>query len=127
MATKKSSKKKSRKKTTKSNRRASKNKAAKKTVGAVRNPAQSKNRRAGRAVSRRPSVLASEQSGDSQGLSRRQRADSEIVDELVGEGNAFEAGVVAGVEEAEEFDEREVHAREVLDDDVPGEYLDKDS
>jgi len=68
----------------------------------------------------------SEQSGDLQGLSRRESADSESVDELVEEGNAFEAEVVAGVERAGDEDEREVRTREVPEDDVPGEYLDKD-
>jgi len=53
-------------------------------------------------------------------------ADSESVDELIEEGNAFEAGVVAGVEDAGEHDTREVHTREVPEDDVPGEYLDED-
>ena len=42
------------------------------------------------------------------------------------EGNAFEAGVVTGVEEADERDESEVHTHEVPEDDVPGEYLDED-
>ena len=60
-------------------------------------------------------------------MSRRELADSESVDELLEEGNAFEAGVVAGVEEADDTDEREVHTREVPEDDVPDEYLDKDS
>ena len=67
-----------------------------------------------------------EQSGDLQGLSRRERADSESVDELLEEGNAFEADAVSGVEEADNTDEREVHTHEVPEDDVPGEYLDKD-
>src|SRR5580704_12850581 len=40
------------------------------------------------------------QSGDLQGLSGRERADSESVDELVEEGNAFEADAVAGVQDA---------------------------
>jgi len=66
------------------------------------------------------------QSGDLQGLSDLERADSESVDELIEEGNAFEAGVVAGVEEAGEHGDREVHTREVLEDDVPEEYLDQD-
>src|SRR5579863_6936529 len=39
------------------------------------------------------------QSGDLQGLSDIDRADSESVDELLDEGNAFEAGIVEGVEE----------------------------
>ncbi len=64
------------------------------------------------------------QSGDLQGLSNREGADSESVDELIEEGNAFEAGVVKGVEDA--GDEGEVHTHEVPEDDVPGEYLDKD-
>src|SRR5256885_594060 len=38
-----------------------------------------------------------EQSGDLQGLSNVQGADSESVDELLEEGNAFEADVVKGV------------------------------
>jgi hypothetical protein len=66
------------------------------------------------------------QSGDLQGLSRSKGADSESVGELLEEGNAFEADVVAGVEEADSADEREVHTHEVPEDDVPGEYLDKD-
>ena len=67
-----------------------------------------------------------DQSGDVQGLSRLESADSESVDELVEEGNAFEADVVAGVERADNADEEEVHTHEVPEDDVPGEYLDKD-
>lgn len=67
------------------------------------------------------------QSGDLQGLSKRERADSESVDELLEEGNAFEAGIVEGVEEADEAEERGVETREVPEDDVPEEYLDKDS
>jgi hypothetical protein len=45
---------------------------------------------------------------------------------LVEEGNIFEAGAVAGVEEADDHDTREVHTHEVPEDDVPDEYLDKD-
>lgn len=67
------------------------------------------------------------QSGDLQGLSALEHSDSESVDELLEEGNAFEAGVVHGVEAAEDADEREVHTHEVPEDDVPEEYLDKDS
>ena len=66
------------------------------------------------------------QSGDLQGLSRVEQADSESVDELVEEGNPFEAGAVAGVEEADNADEKEVDTHEVPEDDVPEEYLDKD-
>jgi hypothetical protein len=66
------------------------------------------------------------QSGDLQGLSERAGADSEGVDELLEEGNSFEANVVAGVQHAGDDEEREVHTHEVLEDDVPEEYLDKD-
>lgn len=66
------------------------------------------------------------QSGDLQGLSNIERANSESVDELLEEGNAFEAEVVAGVEDAGNADEEEVHTHEVPEDDVPDEYLDKD-
>ena len=66
------------------------------------------------------------QSGDLQGLSNTASADSESVDELIEEGNAFEAEVVSGVEAADRGDEEEVHTHEVAEDDVPEEYLDKD-
>jgi len=66
------------------------------------------------------------QSGDLQGLSSREAADSESVDELLEEGNAFEAEVVKGVQDADDADEGEVHTHEVPQDDVPGEYRDKD-
>jgi hypothetical protein len=69
---------------------------------------------------------AGEQSGDLQGLSNVQAADSESVDELLEEGNAFEADVVKGVEDAGNPDEKEVRTHEVPQDDVPGEYLDKE-
>jgi len=71
-------------------------------------------------------AIADRQSGDLEGLSRIERADSESVDELVEEGNAFEAGAVAGVEEADDQETSEVHTHEVPEDDVPKEYLDKD-
>jgi len=65
-------------------------------------------------------------SGDLQGLSAVERADSESVDELLEEGNTFEAGAVMGVEAADDAEGGEVHTHEVPEDDVPGEYLDKD-
>jgi hypothetical protein len=67
-----------------------------------------------------------EQSGDLQGLSDIQAADSESVDELLEEGNAFEAQVVKGVEDAEGADEGEVRTHEVRRDHVPGEHMDKE-
>ena len=66
------------------------------------------------------------QSGDLQGLSSVEDADSESVDELIEEGNAFEADVVAGVERAGDAEEKEVRTHEVPEDDVPEEYLDKE-
>ena len=74
----------------------------------------------------REAAISGRQSGDLQGLSRAEQADSESVEELVEEGNLFEAGAVAGVEEADSADEKEVHTHEVSEDDVPDEYLDKD-
>ena len=53
-------------------------------------------------------------------------ANSESVDELLEEGNAFEADVVKGVQDAGDADEGEVHTHEVPQDDVPDEYRDKD-
>ncbi len=72
-----------------------------------------------------PRVRSGGQSGDLQGLSNVEGADSESVDELLEEGNAFEADVVTGVERAD-TDEKEVRTHEVPEDDVPGEYLDKE-
>ena len=66
------------------------------------------------------------QSGDLQGLSDFESADSESVSELLEEGNAFEADVVAGVEHVEDDEEEEVHTHEVPEDDVPKEYQDED-
>jgi hypothetical protein len=73
-----------------------------------------------------PGARSGEQSGDLQGLSNIQGADSESVDELLEEGNAFEAEVVKGVEDAEGADEGEVRTHEVPRDHVPGEHLDKE-
>jgi hypothetical protein len=65
------------------------------------------------------------QSGDLQGLSDVADADSESVDELLEEGNALEAEVVKGVEDAPDADKGEVRTREVPEDDVPEEYDDQ--
>ena len=73
----------------------------------------------------RPGARSGRQSGDLQGLSNVEGADSESVGELLEEGNAFEADVVTGVEDAGNVDEREVRTHEVSEDDVPDEYLDK--
>lgn len=52
------------------------------------------------------------QSGALQGLSNIESASSESVDELLEEGNAFEAEVVKGVEDAPDADESEVHTHQ---------------
>ena len=63
------------------------------------------------------------QSGDTQGLSDDAEADSESVQELVEEGQYTEADAIEGVEEADKSDEpREVHTRQLREDDVPSEY-----
>ena len=71
-------------------------------------------------------IASPRRASDFKGSSRAERADSQSVDELIEEGNLFEAGAVAGVEEADNADEKEVRTREVLVDDVPEEYLDKE-
>jgi len=63
------------------------------------------------------------QSGDTQGLSDLAEAGSESVEELVEEGQFFEAEVIGGVENAPDADEGEVRTKEVPEDDVPTEYL----
>jgi hypothetical protein len=67
------------------------------------------------------------QSGDLQQVSNIADADSESVEELMEEGNAFEAGVIEGVENASGPDVSEVTTREVPEDDVPTEYQDNDN
>ena len=66
------------------------------------------------------------QAGDTEGLSRAELADSESVEELLEEGQAFEAGVISGVENARDADKGGVRTRQVPEDDVPQEYLDED-
>ncbi len=66
------------------------------------------------------------QAGDTEGLSRDELADSESVEELVEEGQAWEAGVISGIEDAPNADEGPIRTREVPEDDVPAEYLDDD-
>ena len=48
------------------------------------------------------------------------------MDELIEEGNSFEAGIVKGVEDAPDADQGEVRTHEVTEDDVPEEYLDNE-
>ena len=67
------------------------------------------------------------QSGDIQGLSDVAEAGSESVVELIEEGQSFEAEVISGVEDAPDPDVAEVHTKQVPEDDVPSEYLGKES
>lgn len=69
---------------------------------------------------------AAGQSGDVQGLSNEAEADSESVEELLEEGQAFEAEAIEGVEDAPDADVTEVTTKEFPEDDVPEEYLDND-
>ncbi len=102
--------------------------AAKKKKLASRHPARKKSR----SVKTEPFAQESQatrfgrQAGDLQGVSSLAGADSESVNDLLEEGNAFEADVVSGVEAADDSDEQEVRTHEVPEDDVPGEYLDED-
>lgn len=64
-----------------------------------------------------------ELSGDLQGLSKIEDADSESVTELLEEGNAFEADVVKGVEDAPNADKGPIRTHEVPEDDVPDELI----
>ena len=64
--------------------------------------------------------------GDFGGVSTAESVDSESADELLEEGQAFEAGIVSGVEDAPDADQGPVKTREVPEDDVPEEYDGKD-
>ena len=64
--------------------------------------------------------------GDFGGASVVEGVDSESADELLEEGQTFEAGIVSGVENAPDPDQGEVRTREAPQDDVPEEYDDKD-
>ena len=65
------------------------------------------------------------QSGDTQGLSRKEGVDSESVTELAEEGQDFEAEAVSGIENAKDPDQGEVTTSEVPEDDVPTQYTDR--
>ncbi|MGH9741040.1 MAG: hypothetical protein ACRD51_01680 [Candidatus Acidiferrum sp.] len=107
---------------------ASKAAAPKRKTAPKRNPASGKNDRVDSVVFEPKGLGASSggQSGDLQGLSNRGGADSESVDELLEEGNAFEAEIVKGVQDTPDADEGEVRTHEVPEDDVPEEYLNEE-
>ena len=73
-----------------------------------------------------PESNSAGQSGDLQQIPNVADADSESVEELLEEGNAFEAAAVYGVENAKDPDVSEVTTHEVPVDDVPEEYLNED-
>ena len=98
---------------------APKKKPASRTPAEVYNPIVSPSRRG-------LGPGAGGQSGDNQGLSRREVADSESVEELTEEGQEYEAEVISGVENARDPDQGEVTTKEVPEDDVPSEYDDQD-
>jgi hypothetical protein len=139
MAKKKPAKKKiaAKKKPAAKKKAAAKKPAPKKKVAAKKKPARRKAKRASRgtqevtnpvAIRGRRGLGASSggQSGDTQGLSERETADSESVTELAEEGQDYEAEVVSGVENAKDPDQGEVTTSEVPEDDVPPEYQDRD-
>ena len=66
------------------------------------------------------------QSGDTQGLPDVAEADAESVEELLEEGQSFEAEAISGVEDAPDADVAEVHTKQFPEDDVPSEYLRSD-
>ena len=66
------------------------------------------------------------QGGATQQISDTPIADSESVEELAEEGNAFEADAIYGVENARDPSVSEVITHQIPEDDVPGEYLDND-
>lgn len=101
-------------------------KKAKKQKVSGKQLSQNKSGRPGALAFSPKAVASGEQSGDLQGLSGREAADSESVGELLEEGNAFEADAVMGVEDADSADEKEVRTHEVPEDDVPSEYRDEE-
>jgi hypothetical protein len=61
---------------------------------------------------------AAGQSGDLQGLSRAIDVDSESVEELIEEGQAFEADAIGGIENAPDPDQGEVRVHERPEDEI---------
>jgi hypothetical protein len=122
--TRKASAKKSAKKKT-SRRKTAAKRTAKRASAASAKPARARRQTRAAASPESWRVPALSGDADSQGLSDVERADSESVTELLDEGNTFEAGVVSGVERADDAEGKEVRTREFAEDDVPEEYLDE--
>jgi hypothetical protein len=100
-----------------------KTKASKKPARRARAKSAPKKRRLGGSNSVEPPVLPAEdglgasaagQSGDIEGLSRAESADSESVEELTEEGQDFEAEVISGIEQARDPDEGRVQTRHYI-------------
>lgn len=66
------------------------------------------------------------QAGDDQGIARRERYDSESVQELLDEGQSFEGSAIEGMEEARDADRGPVRTHEPREDDLPEEYENPD-
>jgi hypothetical protein len=75
---------------------------------------------------RRMTARAGAGGGDFGGTSIVEDVNSESPDELLEEGQAFEAGIVRGVEEADTEIEQEVRTHQEPQDDVPEEYKEND-
>lgn len=112
----------SKRKTFPKRRSAPRSRSASRAKGRVRRGAESPGRRA--RIHQGVALESGGQSGDIQGLSNVEDVDSESVSELVEEGQAFEAGIVAVVENAPDADQGGVRTEEVPEDDVQPEYRD---
>ena len=139
MASKKKNKKRDKRKKVARSRPSAKKKAASKMAATLRKSSPKKATKRKRSVRGKATVVdtvsfeprglgarSGGQAGDLQGLSGGERAASESVEELLEEGNAYEADIVKGVEDADNADEMEVETHEVPEDDVPEEYRDRD-
>jgi hypothetical protein len=69
--------------------------------------------------------MSAGQAGDTQGLSEGDEAGADSVEALVEEGQYFEAELIGGVEDSG-GSPAEVRTRQVSEEDIPLEYLDRD-
>ena len=115
-----------------SKKRAPKQKAARKPAGRRRPARQTQVVLGSQSVEtvqlkrRAHTAAAGAGGGDFDGVSVVEGADSESPEELLEEGQTFEAGIVSGVENAPDPDQGEVRTHEVPQDEVPEEYDAKD-
>jgi len=93
----------------------------KKPASKARSRGQASNVEVLRAGRRGLGAEAGGQAGDLQGISRRESADSESVEELLEEGQSLEAEAISGVENALDPDESEVVTHEVPEDEFASE------